>query len=155
MLLSNQLKTKLESMGATVVLNRDKDVNLPVDERILSLIETAPDLCVAIHQNKLDGWPNWGGYEGRYYTPFSYLASKQIFEQTEQTGLYDRYKNGWYNYFVGRQTVCPVALTENGFMSHLPDLGNMVDPQAVERKAEAIAQGVADYFLIISGLKSD
>lgn len=155
LLLSNQLKTKLESMGATVVLNRDKDVNLPVDERILSLIETAPDLCVAIHQNTLDGWPNWGGYEGWYYTPFSYLPSKQICERTEQTGLYARCKNVWDNYYVGRQTVCPVALTENGFMSHLPDLGNMVDPQAVERKAEAIAQGVADYFLIISGLKND
>ena len=49
-----------------------------------------------------------------------------------------------------RQTVCPVLLTENGFMSNAEDLAAMIDPITVQNKAAAIAQGVADYFLDIN-----
>jgi N-acetylmuramoyl-L-alanine amidase len=49
-----------------------------------------------------------------------------------------------------RQPICPVVLTENGFMSNETDLTNMLDEVAVQNKAIAIAQGIADYFLEIN-----
>ena len=42
-----------------------------------------------------------------------------------------------------------MVLTENGFMTNAQDLANMVDETVVQKKAEAIAQGVANYFLSI------
>lgn len=153
--LSYALRNELEKMGATVVFNREGVMTLPVDSRILSLLDAAPDLCVAVHQNFLAGYPNFGGFEASYYTPFSSLAAKQIQQYTQRTGIYSTNRLAWRNYFVGRQTVCPVVLTENGYMSHLPDLNGMLDPQVMERKAVAIAQGVADYFLLINGLKTN
>ena len=51
---------------------------------------------------------------------------------------------------MARQTCCPVALTENGYMSNQYDLNNTVDAGALESKAKAMAQAVADYFLKIN-----
>ena len=44
----------------------------------------------------------------------------------------------------------PVVLTENGYMTHLYDLSNTVAEQAIAQKAQAMAQGIVDYFLAIN-----
>ena len=147
--LAKELKEQLESMGATVVLNRDRDVAITVDERIQALKQEAPDLCIAVHHNSISGYPNFGGFETYYYNPWSKLVTQAIFDNTKEAGVYNRSIISWHNYFVARQTCCPVVLTENGYVTHQFDLNNMVDEDAVEKKARAIAQGVADYFLAI------
>ena len=45
------LQKELESIGATVILNRDEDRTLTLDERISVLKQTKPDLCIAIHHD--------------------------------------------------------------------------------------------------------
>ena len=69
---------------------------------------------------------------------------------TKDTGVYTQHSLAWHNYFVARQTCCPVALTENGYMSNQYDLNNTVDAGALESKAKAMAQAVADHFLKIN-----
>ena len=43
-------------------------------------------------------------------------------------------------------------LTENGYLSNQEDLQTTLDPSAQEAEAKALAQGVANHFLDISGL---
>lgn len=148
--LANALKTELESMGATVILNRSTDVAITVDDRIQSLKNAAPDLCIAIHHNSLPDYPNWSGFECYYYDAFSKLAAEQVYKHTNESGIYKACSLGWHNYFVARQTTCPVVLTENGYLTNEYDLNNTLDTQAIAKKAQAIAQGVADYFLQIN-----
>lgn len=143
------LKQELESAGATVVLNRNGDDSISVDQRILHLKQTAPDLCVAIHQNSIGGYPDHRGAQILYFTPFSAPAAQHIYEQTKATGIYPKTLLDWNLYYVARQAVCPVVLTENGFMTNAQDLADMVDDAKVQQKAEAIARGVANYFLSI------
>ena len=143
------LKAELEKTGATVVLNRNGDDSLSVDNRILHLKQTAPDLCVAIHQNSIGGYPDHRGAQILYFTPFSQPAAQYIYEQVNQSGVYTKTLLDWNLYYVARQAVCPVVLTENGFMTNAQDLANMVDEAKVQQKAEAIARGVAQYFLSI------
>lgn len=147
--LAMAVKKELESVGATVVLNRNGDDSISVDQRILHLKQTAPDLCVAIHQNSISGYPDHGGAQVLYFTPFSQSAAQYIYEQVNSSGVYSKTLLDWNLYYVARQAVCPVVLTENGFMTNALDLANMVDDAKVQQKAESIAQGVANYFLSI------
>lgn len=148
--LAMRLKAELESMGATVIMNRTTDVNISVQARIDYLKEQAPDLCIAIHQNSGEKDSYNGGWVC-YYTPFSKKAAEAIYAETEKVGVYQRTDLYWDNtkYYVGRETVCPVVLMENGFMTNEADYATMVDANAQQKKAEAMAQGTANYFLSI------
>ena len=148
--LANAIKTELESVGATVILNRSIDKSININDRLKDMMDTAPDFCVAIHQNSYSS-DKVSGFDSYYYTPWSYVAAKNIATYTKETGVYTKSRYQWsVNYFMMRQTVCPVVLTENGYMSNSSDLTAMVDPVKIESKAAAITHGVADYFLEIN-----
>ncbi len=148
--LAEILRRELESMGATVIMNRTDDSTINTDERIQHLKELAPDLCIAIHQNSIDGYPNHSGVEVCYSTPFSALVSQLVLEETKETGIYERANLKWHYYYVARQTACPVVLTENGFMSNDKELAKMMDDNVLLSKAQAMARGIARYFLEIN-----
>lgn len=148
--LANALKAELESVGATVILNRSDNTAINVNARQEQLLEISPDICIAIHQNSNDV-KSIRGFYSYYYTTWSQSLAKYIYDYTKASGVYTRNFLQWKaNYFMNRQTVCPAMLTENGFMSNLDDLADMADPAKVELKASAIAHGIADYFLAIN-----
>ena len=144
------LQEELESMGATVIMNRTDDSTINTDERIQHVKEVSPDLCIAIHHNSINGYPNHSGVEVCYSTPFSAKAAQLIFEETEETGVYKKSYLKWHYYYVARQTVCPVVLTENGFLSNDTELSKMLDESVLLTKAQAMARGTAQYFLGIN-----
>lgn len=148
--LAKKLQQELEAAGATVVLTRTTDVRLTVDERHKLLKKEAPDYCISIHHNSIDGYPKFGGFETFYYTPFSMKAADFLNDRNAQCGVYDRAELNWHVFFLARNTVCPVVLTENGYMSCDTDLDKTLDETAIAKKALAMAQGVADYFLYIN-----
>lgn len=150
MTLALAMKAELESVGATVVFNRTEDVILNVNDRQANLHEIAPDVCIAIHQNSNNS-KSVRGFFSYYYTPWSQSLAKNIYQHTKDSGMYTRNFLQWKaNYFMNRQSDCPIMLTENGFMSNAEDLAAMVEPTAVQNKAIAIVQGIADYFLDIN-----
>lgn len=144
------LKEKLEAAGAEVILDRTTNVLMTQDERARILKQIAPDFCISIHHNAIDGHPEWGGFETFYFTPFAQPASSAIKAETDASGIYDRSKIGWHNFFHIRQTTCPVVLAENGYMSGDKDMANIADPSAMDAKALALAKGIANYFLSIN-----
>ena len=148
--LAYALKAELESIGATVVMNRYGDDRIDVNTRQEGLLDASPDICIAIHQNANDS-AKVKGFDSFYFTPWSHLLAKKVCEYTKSSGAYTKASLKWgANYFMTRQAVCPSILTENGFMSNQDDLKGMVDPEIVKIKAEAMTHGVADYFLIIN-----
>ncbi len=148
--LAYALRDELESIGAEVIFNREGKVTLTVDERIQILKNGTPDFCIAIHHNSIAGYPDINGFEVYHYNAYSQLAAQKIYEHTEESGAYKRCAMTWHNYYVSRQTCCPVVLTENGFMSNLYDLNGTLDAGVIEAKAKAMAQGIADYFRLIN-----
>ena len=150
LILANALKAELESVGATVILNRSGDTIININDRLKDLMNTSPDVCVAIHQNSYNS-AKVGGFDSMYFTPWSQLLAKNVYNYTKDSGIYPKTWLKWsVNYFMMRQTVCPTILTENGYMSNANDLAGMFDPITVQNKAIAIAHGVADYFLAIN-----
>lgn len=152
--LSNLLKKELESMGATVVLNRTDDSLLENDDRCRHLKAVAPDLCIAIHHDSnIYSRPN--GFGSFHSTLFSREAARYIYEATMEADIYDgdapgnRNRFEWHYYFLARMSNCPVVLTENGFMTNQRDYVGIVSSKVNRQKAQAIATGVAQYFLSI------
>jgi N-acetylmuramoyl-L-alanine amidase len=148
--LAYALKAELESIGATVVMNRYGDDRIDVNSRQKGLLDESPDICIAIHQNANDS-KKVRGFDSYYFTPWSQLLAKKVYEYTKSSGVYTKTALKWAaNYFMTRQAVCPSVLTENGFMSNQEDLKNMVDPEIIKTKAEAMTHGIADYFIAIN-----
>ncbi len=147
--LARLLKTELESMGAEVMLNRDASTVLDADTRMAMLGQVKPDLCIAIHHDSSSS-ASPCGFGSYYYAPHSYGAAKAVYDATIASGIYsygNRNKLSWHYYFVGRMTDCPVVLTENGFMTNRTDHNGIMSAATNLKKAKAIAQGTANYFL--------
>lgn len=152
--LAYALKAELESIGATVILNRTGDTTLNPDERCMNLIATKPDICIAIHHDaSTSSTPN--GFGAFHSTLFSHDAAKFVYNATMAKNIYDasaknnRNRFDWHYYFVARVTVCPVVLTENGFMTSSVDYNGIASASVNKLKAEALCKGIADYFLSI------
>jgi len=147
LVLAMALKRELESMGATVILNRTGDESLTVDERNSFIKEQAPDFCIALHHNAYAPLSSVNGCEVRYFGPTSQAAAQEIYQQIVAGNIYNKTALKWHVYYVARQTVCPVVLIEAGYMTNPQDLAGMLDPETISRKAEDMAQGIANYFL--------
>ena len=148
LLLSNMLKTKLESLGATVTMTRTTDVSLTSDERILKVRNANPDLAVSVHRNAATS-ASAKGFSAHYFTPYTKLAADKIKNATSAAGTYSSTKTEWHVFYMSRISNCPVVLTENGFMSNSTDFGNMKKKEWNEKCADAITKGIVDYFLSI------
>ena len=151
LVLSKAIQEKLESIGATVIPNRTTMEEMVTQrERIQFLIEQAPDYCLCIHHNSSED-KGREGYETGYFTSFSQDAADHIQKETEKTGLYREYREIWFYYYVSRQTACPIVLTENGFMTHPYDVTRMLDEESIAKKADAMVQGIVNYYLELNG----
>ena len=151
LVLSQAILERLESIGATVIANRTiMDDMVTQRERIQYLIEQAPDYCLCIHHNSSED-KGREGYETGYFTSFSQAAADHIQAETEKTGLYRDYRQIWFYYYVSRQTACPIVLTENGFMTNPYDVTRMLNEETIAIKADAMVQGIVNYFLERSG----
>lgn len=147
LVLANAVKAELESIGATVLLNRYDDSTKSVDERILLMRNSDLDYLLAIHHNSSTD-TNANGFEVFYYSAHNKVLANLIYEATNASGAYQICRTpSWHVYYMGRQSYCPSVLTENGYMSNLSDLTGALDPAVIQTKAQALAKGVADYFL--------
>ena len=153
--LSLKIKAQLESIGATVVMNRTTDKTLDSDARCKFVKTTKPDLCIAVHHDSSTSTkPN--GFAALHFTLFSSLPTKYVYNSTVQTGIYNapasqnRNRFQWHYYYVARMTDCPVVLTENGFMTGNIDRTGIASESVNVSKAKAIVKGVAQYFKEIS-----
>ena len=73
-------------------------------------------------------------------------AAKYIRSETSKTKLYKKTSLKWHYYFTARSTVCPVVLTENGFMQNRYDYNRIINSKNNQTKAKAITKGIVNYF---------
>lgn len=146
--LAQAVKKELEAMGAKVTLSRETDVQLKSVDVMQKIRDARADIAINIHHDS-------GGSSGCgvfYYNPTSFLAANTIKNSISSINLYSRTYMKWHVYYGARVMHCPVVLTENGFMDSTTDLAIITSDTANQKRAKAIADGVADYFKKINGL---
>lgn len=145
LILAQKLEAELTSIGATVYLTRTSDTLSTTDDKLTKIKELKPDYCIAIHHdyNKVSSLNGFGSY---YYTPFSKKASQFVSDHTFNTGIYNKKTLKSHKYFMSRSSVCPVILTENGYMSNNFDYNNIINDSINTEKAKALTRGIVEYF---------
>jgi len=149
--LARLIRNELKKTGATVVMTRNSAVsNITYQQRIKFIKDQKPDYCISVHHNSsTSSSPN--GFGSFYSTLFSKNAAEYIYMRTFNTGIYKKIeKLSWHYFFLARTTNCPIVLTENGYISNKNDFSTIISEKANQKKAEAIVQGIADYFLSLS-----
>lgn len=147
LILAQKLKAELESMGASIVMTRyNNSSGITYRERTALLRKESPDLCISIHHDSSTA-STANGFGAFHSTVFSKKATEFIQMRTYNAGIYAKVEPvRWHYFFLARSTVCPVVLTENGYISSPTDFAGIQSDSVNTQKAKAIASGVADYF---------
>ena len=141
----------LKDLGANVILLRDRETpnDIPVTERIETLIDISPDLVISIHQNSMPYTADVTrirGVVGLYWADSGYMLT-DVMGDTIATALnkLDRSPTKQRLAMV-RNPKFPATLVETCFITSVEEYERMMKPDAIETIAKAVTDGVINYY---------
>jgi N-acetylmuramoyl-L-alanine amidase len=81
----------------------------------------------------------------------SFLAAQALVRQLQPSVALRRFPVRQADFYVLQAPEVPSVLVELGFLSNASDIGNLQKPEYRTRMVEALAKGVDDYFVTITG----
>jgi N-acetylmuramoyl-L-alanine amidase len=150
---SKLVQTELQKRGATVVITRDRDMDLGLNERVNAIERNEPAIALSLHYNALpDNGDaiNTTGIGAFWYHPQSSDLAKFMQNYLVKTLSRQDYGVYWANLALVRSTTAPSVLLELGFMINPDEFEWIVDPQQQQLLATAIADGIVAWFAKIS-----
>ncbi|MGN0595359.1 MAG: N-acetylmuramoyl-L-alanine amidase [Hominimerdicola sp.] len=143
-----EVQKNLEAQGVTVIMTRDDDSFLELEERCELANEQCADLFVSLHRNSYDGdiygievWVSNDEPEPDTILAENILAALEEVGISDNRGVeYGYIGNSSINYLVNAQTVMPSCLVEMGFITSPTD--NALFDLHLEAYGEAIAEGI-------------
>ena len=146
------LKRHLNEMGYRVILTRNRDLFIPLKERVDIANSNKSKLFVSLHYNAAQS-TDAKGIEVYYFDkgePLRIKSSKQLARNVlskllQHTGAPSRgVKHG--NFQVIRETKMPAILIEGGFITHGEERNLLKSRAYQEEIAKAVAEGIDHYF---------
>jgi N-acetylmuramoyl-L-alanine amidase len=145
LVVSKLLRTELEKRGATIIMTREEDKDLALDDRVKIIDETKPTIALSIHYNALpDGGDaeNTKGISIFWYHPQAHDLA--IFLQNYLVKKLNRpdYGSYWNNLALTRPHSAPSILLELGFLINPVEFEWITNSQEQEKLVRTIADGV-------------
>lgn len=149
-----RLRDLLEAQGATVIMTRDTDVRVDLNDRPAMANAVEADLFVSIHANSTTS-AEPKGIQVYYYAPStsanlyaqSYirkdLATQVSDSMQATTGTSSVVKTA--NYAVLRENDRPSILVETGFLSNAEEEALLATDEYRQKLANGIYQGICNY----------
>ena len=146
---SKLVREELINRGANVVMTRVEDVDLDLPPRVEMIQKEEPAIAISIHYNALpDNGDaiNTKGVGAFWFHPQAH--SLAMFLHNYLVAKLNRPSYGvfWNNLAMTRPAVAPSVLMELGFMINPEEFEWIVNPTEQKKLAEAIAQGVTEWF---------
>lgn len=144
-----KLRDLLEAAGAKVVMTRNSDAFISLDDRAFIANRAGADAFVSIHINSLPGHDRrleCRGTQMFYYSAAGESFARTMFEELNgalgigDMGMYER------NFAVLRKTGMKAVLVELGFLSHPNDRALLADDTFRENAARGLFNGLERYF---------
>lgn len=144
LLIAKELQQVLKEENATVLMTRETDTTLGMNERILALQAADPDFLISIHLNSsskdsIRGTSTYYRYIG--FRPLSY----QIYKSMLKLGIPEFGNIGNFNFALNGPVDYPNALVEVAFLSNKEDEQLILDPVFRRRVAEQIKEGILNW----------
>lgn len=139
-----KIKEQLEEYGIKVILTRDSDSNISLEERAELANERNADLFISIHCNYYEDSSEISGLEC-YYNPSSErgkVFADSIISAVEKSERINVRNAKPEDFSVLRNTEMPAVLVELGFMSNYTELINLTDNNYQQHLAEKISEGI-------------
>lgn len=138
-----KIKETLEALGAEVILTRDSDEFLDLQERAQLSSQAEVDFFVSIHFDASYD-PTWEGHTTYFYHPDDQQLAYSVHQALKTLPLEDTGVM-FGNYQVIRENHQPSLLLELGYMTHPEDLKKITDPKYHQQIADALADGLVNY----------
>ncbi|HEY9735568.1 MAG TPA: N-acetylmuramoyl-L-alanine amidase, partial [Trichocoleus sp.] len=139
------LRDQLTARGARVIMTREGDEDVLPNQRADQIQRDQPDLALSIHYNALpDNGDalNTAGVGTFWYHAQAHDLAAFLHDYLVETLDRPSYGVFWNNLALTRPAVAPSVLLELGFMINPVEFEWIVDPQAQQELAEALADGV-------------
>ncbi len=156
---ANELKAKLEALGATVTMTRSKHLGkteLSLPDRAAIAHAGSYHLVISVHMNGFDGTAT--GATAHYYDEVGYTLASYIYPKmhaVETTYGVGTDKNGrprssgtvWGTLYMNRSIFdCPSVLLECAFLDNPKDKEALIKPEYRDKLMQAVTDGVVAYF---------
>ena len=147
--ISKFLKGELKNFGAKVVMTREEDKAVSLEERVKIADLNHSDILISIHNNALpDGRDPYKDHgSGTYYyqsqsLPLAKFIQKSMIESLKlrDNGIY------WDSLALVRTNEEPAVLVEVGFMIHPEEYILLTNEDFQKKAAKAISDGIHDYY---------
>ena len=150
-----KLRDLLEAQGATVIMTRESDVRVALNDRPALSNQVEADVFISIHGNAIDGRPDKNGIETYYYAP---NTDAQLYAQSAvRASLAQHISDGLgmttgrpsevrkANYAVLRENNHPSVLVETGYLTNAEEEALLATDEYRQKLAEGIFIGVVTY----------
>jgi N-acetylmuramoyl-L-alanine amidase len=144
--MAQQLARALRESGATVLMTRESDAYVSLEDRWGFANAQQVDLFISIHCNAMPKHNTVSGTESYYCTPQSLDLARAVHPEVARVmggrdgGIRRR------NFAVVRHTTMPSILLEVGYIDHTGDEAKLGDPAFQEEFGNAVRDGVIRYF---------
>lgn len=139
------IKSKLEKLGAEVIMTRDDDTRVELDERMEMIEATRCDMFISVHHNSIGESTDANkvrGMEIYYHTSLSKsFANNMMDGLTSGTGRTNRFVSQSY-YRVTLMYNTPALLLELGFLSNPLEYEKATTKSEIDKVAQSVADGV-------------
>jgi N-acetylmuramoyl-L-alanine amidase len=149
LVVSKLLRQELVKRGAMVVMTREDDREISLAERQAIISKAEPAIALSIHHNSLpdDGdAQNTKGFSAFWYHPQAHNLALFLHNYIVKNLKRPAYGVLWDNLALTRPTTAPSVLLELGFMSNPDEFELVVNPQAQQKMAKGIAEGITEWF---------
>ena len=155
--LSLLVRDELESRGYTVVMTRDTDSDISLEERCNVANKSKAALFVSIHRNSTTGkgqgcemWIHSTNPSDDRLLAENILQNLAVAGADTSRGIHTGYREGAnQNYYVNRCSKMPSVLAEIGFITSEKD--NALFDEDLDALAKAIADGIEMTLLEMNG----
>lgn len=144
-----KLRTKLQALGATVIVTREDDKTVSLAERVEINRAARPDLFLSLHCNSLDyavDATNVRGSSGWYREKTALELSTTLLSTLQSDLGVGKRGSTQSNLYVCRPTWTPSMILEMGFLCNAADYEWLSDDASLEKLMTSVAAGIVQYF---------
>ncbi|MCL2069286.1 MAG: N-acetylmuramoyl-L-alanine amidase [Oscillospiraceae bacterium] len=144
------VQKELECQGVPVLMTRDTDVFVSLQDRAQIANDAKADLFISLHRNSYPTHtPNTNGVQNYIYlvTPeATQRAAQLVLDQVADVGVQSNWGVLRGDYYVLRRTAMSAMLLEMGFI--IDPVDNMLFDEHIYEYAAAIAKGAMEHFCL-------